>query len=86
MAFHALMPLCVCWFLLQNVFLKFINIFVFFVFILVDAFGFLIFYFHPDREISENLFIKIIYYFLFFLLLTGKALIFAKYNFHAPFW
>ena len=34
---------CVCRFLLQNVFLKLINIFVFFVFILVDAFGFLVF-------------------------------------------
>ena len=30
---------CVCQFLLQNVFLKLINIFVFFVFILVDAFS-----------------------------------------------
>ena len=28
----------------------------FFVFILVDAFGFLVFSFHPDREITENLF------------------------------
>ena len=30
---------CVCRFLLQNVFLKLINIFVFFVFILVDGFS-----------------------------------------------
>ena len=30
---------CVCRFLLQNVFLKLIKIFVFFVFILVDAFS-----------------------------------------------
>ena len=34
---------CVCGFLLQNVFLKLTYIFVFFVFILVDAFGFLVF-------------------------------------------
>ena len=34
---------CVCRFLWQNVFLKLINIFVFFVFILVDPFGFLVF-------------------------------------------
>ena len=33
---------CVCQFLLQNVFSKLVNIFVFFVFILVDAFGFLV--------------------------------------------
>jgi len=44
---------CVCRFLLQNVFLKLINIFVFFVFILVDAFCGSI----KDREITKNLFI-----------------------------
>ena len=59
MAFHAVM-LCdftnmFAGFLLQNVFLKIMNIFVFFVFNLVEAFGYLVFYFHPDREITENL-------------------------------
>ena len=34
---------CVCRFLLQNVFLKLMNIFCFLCFILVDAFGFLVF-------------------------------------------
>ena len=41
-------------FLLQNVFCKLINIFVFFVFILVDAFGFPVFWFQKDREITKN--------------------------------
>ena len=48
--------LCVCRFLLLNVFLKLFNSFVFFVFILVHALGFLVFSFHPDRKITENLF------------------------------
>ena len=38
-------------FLLQNVFRKLINIFVFF---LVDAFGFPVFWFQKDREITKN--------------------------------
>ena len=42
----------VCRFLLQNVCLKLINIFVFFVFILVDAFSGSI----KDREITKSLF------------------------------
>ena len=46
---------CVCRFLSQNVFLKLINIFVFFVFMLVDACSFLVFLLYP-REITENLF------------------------------
>ena len=45
---------CTC--LLQNVFFKQINIFVFFVFILIGAFGFPVFWFHKDREITKNLF------------------------------
>ena len=44
---------CVCWFLLQNVFLKLISIF-------VSLFSFSmtlsVFSFHPNREITENLF------------------------------
>ena len=39
-AFHAFMLLCVCQVLLQSLFLKLINTFVFFVFNIVDAFGF----------------------------------------------
>ena len=42
---------CVCRFFLQNLFLKLINIFVFFVFILVDAFSGSI-----KTEITKNLF------------------------------
>ena len=49
-------PFCVGWFLLKSAFLKLVKIFVFFVFILVDAFGFLVLWLHPDREIIENLF------------------------------
>ena len=62
MPFYAFMPLCV----FTSVFagfcrkmssvLKLVNIFVFSVLILVDAFGFLVFYFHPDRAITQNLF------------------------------
>ena len=52
----AFISLCVCRFLLQNIFFKLISIFVFFIFILVDAFGFPIFWFHEDREITKNLF------------------------------
>ena len=48
---------CVCLSLLQNLFLKLINIFAFFVFILVNAFSVLVFLFHLDREITENQFI-----------------------------
>ena len=47
---------CVCRFLLLNAFLKLINIFVFFVFILFDALGFLVFQFHLNREITEDIF------------------------------
>ena len=43
--------LCVCRFLLQNVFLKLINVFVFFV-----SFSLTLFWFHKDREITKNLF------------------------------
>lgn len=53
MTFHAIMSLCVCRFLLQSVFLKLININVF-VFILADALGFLLFQFHPYREITQS--------------------------------
>ena len=46
--------ICVCRFLLQNVFLKLINIFVFFVFILIDAFVFLVvLYFHGKNSAKE---------------------------------
>ena len=45
---------CVCRFLLQNVFSKLINIFVFFVFILVDAFSGSMK--TEDRESTKNLF------------------------------
>ena len=41
----------VCW---KTYFFKLINIFDFFVFILVDAFGFPVFWFHKDREITKN--------------------------------
>ena len=58
--FHAFISLCfyflVCRFLLQNVFFKLINIFVLFLFTVVDAFGFPVFWFHKDREITKNLF------------------------------
>ena len=37
---HFVFFLCVCWFLLQNVLMKLINTFVFFVFILVNTFAF----------------------------------------------
>ena len=50
---------CVCRFFLQNIenmFEKLNNNFVFFVFVLVDAFGFLVFLFRSDRELTENLF------------------------------
>jgi len=52
MAFHAFMSLCVFF---TFVFLKIINIFVFFVFILDDALGFLVFMRHPHREITKTL-------------------------------
>lgn len=57
MTIHAFLSLCVCRFLLQSVFLKLINtnVFVFvFVFILADALGFLLFQFHPFREITKS--------------------------------
>ena len=55
--FHAFISLCIftfvfAGFLLQNIFFKLINIFVFFVFILIDAFGFPILWFHKKREID----------------------------------
>ena len=57
--FHAFISLCVftfvfCRFLLQKVFFKLINIFMFFVFILVGAFGFPVFWFLA-REYKEVL-------------------------------
>ena len=57
--FHAFISLCVFTFVFagfyKTCFLKPINIFVFFVFILVDAFRFPVFWFHKDREITKNL-------------------------------
>ena len=50
----------VCRFLLQNVFLKHINIFVFFVFILVDAFGFLVFRV-PTQQRNHRKYCQIFY-------------------------
>ena len=50
------MHFCVCRFLLKNVFFtEIINIFVSFVFILVDAFDFPVSWFYKDREITKNL-------------------------------
>ena len=64
---------CVCRFLLLNAFLKLINIFVFFVFILFDAFGFPHFLV-PSQQRNHR---KYFY-------CHGKY--FAKENFRAPAW
>ena len=61
---------CVCRFLLQNVFLKLINLSVFFIFILVDAFSFL----PPSRQRNHT---KSFY---------GHGKYFAKENFREPAW
>ena len=51
----AFTSLCVCRFLLQNVFFEeIINSFVSFVFILVYAFDFPVFWFYEDREITKK--------------------------------
>ena len=49
---HLYLTLCF-YFCFKTRFLKFINIFVF---ILIDAFGFPVFWFHKDREITKTLF------------------------------
>ena len=77
MTFHPFMSLCVFTFVfaglkfLQNVFLKLINIFVSFVFILVDAFGFFYFLVPSQQRNNRNLF-------------TVTKNIFVKENFCAP--
>ena len=79
MTFHPFMSLCVFTFVfaglkfLQNVFLKLINIFVSFVFILVDAFGFFYFLVPSQQRNNRNLF-------------TVTKNIFVKENFCAPTW